>query len=494
MGRDLTRRRFLQLSAFAAPAAPSLLQRFAEESRSSSGAPVVVVGAGLAGLRAADVLRKAGRPVVVLEARERAGGRVLTIRAPFADGLHAEAGPSRIAGAHQAVLRAARSFGLTLTPFESSQGSSVVAIKGKSATTAELVRGALTLDLKPDERALIPAALLDRYVGTLPDDLALPTTTAVSWARWRSYDRVTWPEWLRSRGASADAIRLMTLGGDSSDLSALYVLRQFAMLRKSTQRYKIQGGMDLLPRAMASSLGDIVRYGAPVVRVTRESTGGQGLTGSRGSATTRFRIDYRSNGRGQSLTASRVIFAVPFTTLRDIEMRPRLSRQKEQAIAKLSYYGSARFLLQTKSRFWISADLNGSARTERATETWDSTFDQTATKRGILAVNTGGAVVRAGVDMTPDESVRFGIGLAADAFPAIGSQFEKGVVQRWASEPWSRGAFAVFGPGQMSALMPNIARPENGMHFAGEHTSSWTGWMEGALQSGERAAREVLSS
>ena len=96
--------------------------------------------------------------------------------------------------------------------------------------------------------------------------------------------------------------------------------------------------------------------------------------------------------------------------------------------------------------------------------------------------------------MTPDESVKFGIGLAADAFPAIGSQFEKGVVQRWASEPWSRGAFAVFGPGQMTALMPSMARPEDGLHFAGEHTSSWTGWMEGALQSGERAAREVLGA
>src|SRR6202022_2997885 len=162
----------------------------------------------------------AGGPVVALGARERAGGRILTIRA-FADGLHAEAGPSRIASAHQAVLRAARSFGLTLTLFESSQGSSVVAIKGKPATNAELVRGALALALKSDERALGPAALLDRYVGTLPDDLASPMTTAVSWAGWRSYDRATWPEWLRSRGASPHAIRLMTLGGDWSNLSAL---------------------------------------------------------------------------------------------------------------------------------------------------------------------------------------------------------------------------------------------------------------------------------
>ena len=82
----------------------------------------------------------------------------------------------------------------------------------------------------------------------------------------------------------------------------------------------------------------------------------------------------------------------------------------------------------------------------------------------------------------------------ADAFPAIRSEFEKGFVQRWALDPWSLGAFPVFKPGEMSTLMPAIARPENGIHFAGEHTSSWTGWMEGALQSGERAAREVLNS
>jgi monoamine oxidase len=302
---------------------------------------------------------------------------------------------------------------------------------------------------------------------------------------------MTWPEWLRSRGASADAVRLMTAGGDSSDLSALYVLRQLAMLRRSTQRYKIQGGMDLLPRAMASALGDIVYYGAPVVRVTRRSAAVPGL---RGSSKTRFRVDYRSSARIRSLTASRVIFAVPFTTLRDIEVRPRLSRQKEQAIAQLSYYNSVRFLLQAKSRFWSAADLNGSARTDRATETWDSTFEQTATRRGILAVNAGGKVDRASADLSPDERMAFGIRLAADAFPGIGSQVETGVVQQWASEPWSRGAFAVFGPGQMSALMPSIAGPEQGLHFAGEHTSAWTGWMEGALLSGERVAREVLSS
>src|SRR5262245_39629552 len=175
MGRDVTRRRFLQLSALAAPAATSLSQRLSRPEL-----PVVVIGAGLAGLRAAGVLRQAGRAVVVLEARDRPGGRVLTVRSAFDDGLHAEAGPIRIAGVHQAVPRAVRSSGLKLTPFAASQGEAVVAIRGKAAPAAQANR-------------VDQADLLDRYIGALPDDLAEPAATADSYKRWRSYDQVSWP-------------------------------------------------------------------------------------------------------------------------------------------------------------------------------------------------------------------------------------------------------------------------------------------------------------
>ena len=465
----VNRRQFL-LSVSAS--APALLINQPRPSDS----PVVVVGAGLAGLQAAMVLRQAGRQVLVLEARERAGGRVLTVRSPFDDGLYGEAGAIRIPGVHRAVLRAVREHRLSLVPFESSNGSPL----DTTSSASPPAQVGQQSGLRADERGLNPRALLERYVGALPSDLADSTTAPGSYAKWRDFDRATWPEWLLQRGASPEAIRLMTLGGDSSALSALYMLRQFAMLRSSSQLYKIAGGMDLLPRAMASALGGIVRYNAAVVKITRASAGA-------------ITIDYQTRGRVEQLVASRVILTVPLSTLPQIEFRPRLSGGKEKAINEVQYYPGVRVLLQSRNRFWNRAGLNGSARTARA-EIWDCTYDRQAQARGVLGASTGGAVGRRFIGLAQGESLSLGVDLVAEAFPGIRSAFEKGIVHQWPLDPWSRGSFVAFAPGQMTSMMPDIVRSEDRLHFAGEHTSSWMGWMEGALMSGERAARETLGS
>src|SRR5882672_7323855 len=127
----VNRRRFLQHVARGLPLA-AVAVRGVSTRALDAGDPVVVIGAGLAGLRAADLLHKAGTPVIVLEARARSGGRVLTVRAPFDDGLHAEAGPTRFAGAHEAVLRAARSYNLPLVPLAVS-GADVTVVNGRAA-------------------------------------------------------------------------------------------------------------------------------------------------------------------------------------------------------------------------------------------------------------------------------------------------------------------------------------------------------------------------
>ena len=109
-----------------------------------------------------------------------------------------------------------------------------------------------------------------------------------------------------------------------------------------------------------------------------------------------------------------------------------------------------------------------------------------------MAATVGGALGRELSDLTPERAVQRGVELMSETFPKMRAAFDQGVAYPWAAEPWSRGAFAVFHPGQMSAMSADIARPEGRLHFAGEHTSAWMGWMEGALESGERAAREVL--
>ena len=471
--RRSSRRQFLRLSALV-PLLAAQVRSFAQTADAN---PVVIVGAGLAGLRAAQLLVRSGRRVVVLEARGTSGGRVRTIRAPFDEGLYAEAGPIRIAGVHRTLLKVLVEHRLGLIPFSSSNGAAVVNVGGATARTPDdLATTTLVPGLKPDEIGLSQGALLDRYVGDLPDDIADLDPSAASYARWAALDAVAWPDWLRARGASEGAVRLMTLGGDSQSLSALYILRQRALLQKTSEFYKIQGGMDRLPSAMAASLHGIVRYSAPVVRIEQSAAS--------------VRVDYRQGNATRSIRASRVILAVPFSTLRQMEIRPAFSPDRTRVIEGLPYFSAARFLLQARTRFWHSDGLSGAARTDQPVEIWDATYNLGGT-RGILAATVGGVLGEQAGGMSPDAAVRFGEGLVEKVFPTLGSNFEKGVAYRWARDPWARGAFAVFHPGQMTSMMPDIARADGRVHFAGEHTSSWMGWMEGALESGERAAREV---
>jgi monoamine oxidase len=237
--------------------------------------------------------------------------------------------------------------------------------------------------------------------------------------------------------------------------------------------------MDQLPLAMAAALGPAVRYSAPVVRIER--------------AEAAVRLEYLEHGRPRTIRARRAILAIPFSTLRRIVVTPAFPAEKASVIAGLSYFPATRFLLQTKTRFWHAEGLSGTARTDQPAEMWDAAYEQLA-DRGLLASTVGGEIGRAVAALDRARAIARGVELGALAFPTLRSAFERGTVYRWAVDPWARGAFAVFAPGQMTEMTPALARPEGRVHFAGEHTSAWMGWMEGAIESGDRAAHEVLAS
>jgi monoamine oxidase len=122
---------------------------------------------------------------------------------------------------------------------------------------------------------------------------------------------------------------------------------------------------------------------------------------------------------------------------------------------------------------------------------WDCTYDLEGT-RGILGATVGGEIGRKVAEMSRARAMAYGLDVVGRTFPAVRTSFQTASVYRWVRDAWAGGAFAVFHPGQMSTLMPEMAKPEGRVHFAGEHTSTWMGWMQGAIESGERAAAEVL--
>jgi monoamine oxidase len=441
---------------------------------------IAVLGGGLAGLAAALRLREAGKRVIVLEARPVPGGRVRTERAAFGPGLYAELGPARIADTHAYVLHWLGEMNLSLEDFTPPSGADIVVLDGMRTRSDDAAgRARLTAGLARDERGLSPAALLQKYLRGLPDDLASPDLDLTQ-ARWAEYDRMAWPQWLAARGASKPAIALMMLGGDSSRFSALYMLRQILLHRDVRNYFKIAGGMDRLPRAMAAALGHDIRYDCEVTRIARNQSG--------------VRILCRQGGRDETIAADRALIALPFSILRRVAVDPPFLPAKKSAIANLAYYEATRFLIETDTRFWEAQHLTGGARTDGPADIWDMSYGQKS-PFGLLSLTTGEGVMERRIEALSDEGRRaLGLALAKPAFPELATHMRAMRIQRWTEDVYARGAFTVFYPGQMGAWSSLIARPEGRVHFAGEHASPWTGWMEGALWSAERAVQEILQS
>ena len=439
-----------------------------------------MVGAGLAGLVAAYRLRDAGKRVILIEARDVPGGRVRTLRGYFADGLYGELGAARIAETHEYVLHWLNDLRLDLVPFAPASGSAVLTVNGRRALADDAAaREKLAPGLHADERKLSVPGLLLKYIADVPEELGAADVNLAD-PRWRSYDRMTWPAWLASRGASPAAIRLMMLGGDSSSFSALFMLQQIMLHRDSRQYFKIEGGMDRLPRGIATALRLPIRYNCRLVGLTRLGNG--------------IRAECGTGSTTETIAADRAILALPFSMLRQIAVDPPFSPAKTRIINDLTYFDASRFVIETKSRFWTAERLNGSARTDGPADIWDMSFGQKGNS-GLISLTTGNdRIEQELVNLAPSHRVNFGARLAAAAFPQIETQLQKGFVQVWGRDPYAAGAFSVFHPGQMTAWAGVMGAAEGRVHFAGEHLSPWNGWMEGALWSGERAAQEVIQS
>ena len=487
----MKRRGFLGLAAFAAASLPACSRLNAGAGngplteRSGARGKVIVLGAGLAGLAAGEALAQAGHEVTILEASARAGGRVRTLREPFADGQHAEAGALFVPSNHDLTLSTLKRFGLSLEPATPWFEARLTYVRGRRVVTNWDANVQWPFELTPEERALGRLGMWHKYL--IEAVAALGDVTAPGWApdpKLEALDRMSAAEFLRSRGASAEAVALLRVGyldmsGDGIDsYSALQMLQQLALTQTARQRYTVSGGTDLLPQAFAARLAARIRYASPVVRIEPGETSASVVIGQ--------------EGRHQRLTADHVVCTLPFPVLRRIEISRPFSPQKTRAIEQLPYKSIARVFLQFGRKAWTAENLYVLTTTDLPVKwVFEHTVNQPG-RRGILEAQAYGAEARRLCGMPEGERIAFALQQLEQIFPGVRADYERGTSICWDDEPRARGAYAYFRPGQMLSFLPHLARPEGRVHFAGEHTSAWPGWMQGALESGLRAAREII--
>ena len=480
----LTRRAFGRLAALSG--AGLLLSRSAAaqllDERTGAAVPqrILILGAGLAGLAAATKLIAEGHDVSLLEARTRPGGRVHTLREPFSDGLYAEAGAGRIPSTHALTLETVKRCALELEPFYPASGAGVFLAGGFLAAAERQVvpfggnpsLASPALGFNARERAAGANGLSALYFDRVREEIRALPDDGWPYRGLSHYKDVSYAEFLARQGASPAAIHLMAQGFETDSL--LDYARD-ALSHVVPMLWKIRGGNDQLPRALAQPLQGRIRYGAEVRRIEQDARG--------------VRIAYVAGGAQHTLRADRAICTIPFTVLREIEVSPAFSAAKRRAIDGMYLGPVARVFVQTRTRFWERDGRNGFATVDQPMEIWSPSFNQPGT-RGLLMSYAYEALARETSALPPEQQIERMLALFERVHPGARDEFEAAATYSWGNEKYSRGAFLVTRPGEFE-LLDHVATPEGRVHFAGEHASPWPGWMQGALHSGLRAASEV---
>jgi monoamine oxidase len=465
-----------------------------ERSERAMEVGVVVVGAGLAGLTAARELTGAGISCVVLEARDRVGGRLLS----------------------EAIRSEGVASGTDVTPTE----GKVVEVGGQwvgpGQTRIEALARSLGVDTYPThadgEKLIEWRGSVRRYSGTVPK-LGPGTLVAVNKATkaldrmaggvsaeepWRApraaeLDSQTLASWIHSHVRSSDAATLLGLatrtiwGAHPAELSLLHVLCYISaagglevMLETEggAQQDRFAGGSQLVAERLAAQLGERVMLRAPVRRIDQDA-------GAVTVSTDRI-----------TLRARRAIVAVPPHLAGRIAYEPALPALRDQLTQRTPVGAMIKAMAVYPEPFWRADGLDGEAISDRGPVT--VTFDNSPPdgSPGVLLGFVSGPEARDMRHAAPEERRRAVIDCFVRLFGGRAAS-PLGYIERdWAAEPWTRGCpTSNPPPGTWTAFGPALREPVGRIHWAGTGTATrWIGYMDGAVSSGERAAAEVLAA
>jgi monoamine oxidase len=453
-------------------------------------ADVAIVGAGLAGLSAARAIAAAGHSVVVLEARERVGGR--TWNRPITGGAYIDAGAEFVGPTQDRIKALAQAVGVTTFPTYNT-GNNVYWKDGKRETYAAT---GLTGTAPPDPTYLPDLLQLIPRLNSMAQELDVNAPwEAAEAVEWDSQTFYSWvkaneinPEFMRLVATATDAI----FGQEPRDLSLLYVLFYLAASGDEThpgtfernfetaegaQEERFLGGSQQISLKVAAELGNSVVLGAHVRQIVQAAKN------------VKVMLDHGH------VTAQRVVVAMPPALTGRIEYEPLLPVLRDQLTQRAPMGTYAKVDVVYEEPFWREEGLTGQTVSLNGPVT--VTFDSTPAggSPGVLLGFIGGSGARSWYGLSAEARRQAVVENFVDYFGEKARNPIQYVENAWAEERFSRGdPVAGLGPGTLLEFGASLREPVGRIHWAGTETSDyWVGYMDGAVRSGERAAAEVLA-
>jgi monoamine oxidase len=439
---------------------------------------ITIIGAGLAGLSAALDLQRAGHKVTVLEARPRVGGRVHTLRT-FAEGQYAEAGGEFIEDYHERMRALCTQFGLSLdkVTFGWAASDGYAAFDGKHGFgNAESIWGC---DLEAElERVWAALAELGKQVPDPARPNAAPNAAAL--------DQQSAADWLESlpvhpSGKLAFKARLRaeyTIEAENFSLldlarnSALY----YADPQAESHSLRIRGGNDQLTQRMAAALPD-VRLDSPVTEIELQAD--------------KVAVIVKDE---QHIESDLCLLAVPLTVARLIRFPKPLPSAYQAMLVGVHYGHVTKVMIQYRRRFWRDHNWSGVLMNDRPIGfSWEATAEQEG-EGGILTAYTGGAPAEAFTGLTDSDRIAAAIEAFEKLFPGSKAQATNAATMAWNNEPYTCASYLANHKGDIGKFWEPLFKPAGRLYFAGEHAALFQGFMEGAVESGQRAAREITET
>ncbi len=445
-------------------------------------ADVIIVGGGYSGLAAAHQLVTAGKSVIVLEARNRVGGRAFTEAVP--GGSWVDSGAQWIGPAMTHILALATEFNIkTFDTFDTGKG--IMDYGGKRAEYDGIFPGVLQVPVGLVDQAEFAAGMakLALLAETVPP--AAPWTAP----RAQEWDTQTADTWMKANMKSKGAQFLFStfvngyFSAEPADMSFLHILLYasaaggFSTLEESGLAYRFDGGVQQIPNAIAAKLGDAVKLNAPVRKIDQ--------TGSQVTVTT-------DNG---SVNGSQVIVALPPTLAGRINYQPILPASRDQYTQRLAMGATIKCHAVYPTPFWRAKGLNGQILTQ---DPVNVTYDNSPPSGtpGIMVAFFEGTEARIWAGRPADDIKKEVMATLVKHFgPEAGDPQDYYQVV-WANEEWSRGCYCGLpSPGTWTEYKDALRVPVGRIHWAGTESSTvWTQYMEGAVVAGQRAATEAQAA